>query len=193
MSIVNKFIGAGLAVFFALAGGVALGDSNHEAVIKRSDLLKEAESNNPSLVAARHEAEAARLMIRPAGALPDPMLELGLMSVPVNNLSLTDEDMTQFAITATQWFPFPGKLRLATEVAGSDAEARKLLVKVYEDALRFDISRIFFELSYKLESIVVVDHHIGLLKQYSEIAATTYSVGRGNQWTCSALRCKWRN
>ncbi|HUU55247.1 MAG TPA: hypothetical protein VMY87_10055, partial [Armatimonadota bacterium] len=56
-------------------------------------LVAEALERSEELAALRERAAAAEAMVRPAGALPDPMAMAGLSNVPVGSGVQLDEDM----------------------------------------------------------------------------------------------------
>ena len=89
-------------------------------------LIAEALQNNPELRAAAKETEAANQRVRPAGALEDPMLEAGLLNVPIQPLRLNREDMTMKMLGLSQKLPYPGKRALREQVAAKDAETLEL-------------------------------------------------------------------
>ena len=70
------------------------------------DALAEAAANNPDILAARSEVEAAQLRVASAGALDDPMLEAGIIDLPTGSLSFNREDMTQKMIGLSQRLPY---------------------------------------------------------------------------------------
>ncbi|MEK7754951.1 MAG: TolC family protein, partial [Acidobacteriota bacterium] len=80
-------------------------------------LVAEALQNNPELRAAAKETEAAGERVRPAGALEDPMLEAGLLNVPIQPFRLNREDMTMKMLGLSQKLPYPGKRALREQVA----------------------------------------------------------------------------
>lgn len=88
-----------------------------------TQLIQQALDNNPRLEAAVNRSLSAEKVIPQAGALPDPQISLGLMNLPVNSFSFTQEPMTGKVISVSQMFPFPGKLDLKTEMAEFEAEA----------------------------------------------------------------------
>jgi len=75
----------------------------------------------PRLLARAHAAEGLRQAAVAAGELPDPNLRLGLMSVPLDNFSLTDMEMTQASIGVMQMIP--GGDKRALERARMEREA----------------------------------------------------------------------
>src|SRR5712692_8854191 len=52
--------------------------------VRLADLLDEARKNNPELLSAREQANAAASSVAPAGALDDPMLMVQLWNGPVD-------------------------------------------------------------------------------------------------------------
>ena len=145
-------------------------------------LIEEAVANNPSLEAARHEQKAASLRIKPTGTLPDPTVMLGFMSVPVDTFSFDEMDMTQKIISVSQAFPFPGKLKLAKEIAKSDAEVARWQIKIFEDRLVYELRRSFFNWVFSEEALRITEHNRKVIASFTKIATERYSVGKGNQW-----------
>ena len=83
-------------------------------------LVAEALERSPSLAAARARLAAAREMVAPAGALPDPMVELMLQDVGFPRYTVGTEEMSMVGPEVRQALPYPGKRerRAATRRAG---------------------------------------------------------------------------
>ena len=77
----------GPPVRFAQAAGAAQGKSPSTGNARLDQLVAEAIRSNPEVQAARSERAAAEQRIKPAGALDDPMLEAGIINVPVPSWS----------------------------------------------------------------------------------------------------------
>ena len=88
-----------------------------------SMLIGEALENNPEIQAALRAREAAGHRVSPAEALDDPVLEAGVINVPLASSPFNREDMTMKMIGLSQRLPFPGKRGLRKDVAAKDAEA----------------------------------------------------------------------
>ncbi len=73
-------------------------------------LIEEAISVSPRLNMLRAKKDASFNRIEQNSNLPDPMLTLGLMNLPVNSFSFTQEPMTGKIVGLSQMFPFPGKV-----------------------------------------------------------------------------------
>ena len=84
-------------------------------------LVDEALGANPEIRSARATAASTEARIKPAGTLPDPMVSVSYENDGVSP-SLGTMEMTRLQFMAQQAIPYPGKLRLAREVAQKDAE-----------------------------------------------------------------------
>ena len=91
------------------ASGVRGGE--HDAESMRA-LAEEALQNNPEIIGLRKAAAAARVRVPQAGTLPDPMVKLGVMNLPVNSFRFDREPMTGKQIMLTQRLPVFGTLGL---------------------------------------------------------------------------------
>ena len=63
----------------------------------------------PSLAALAARVQEAREMVRPAGALPDPMVELMIQDIGFPRWTFGEEDMSMIGPQISQGIPFPGK------------------------------------------------------------------------------------
>jgi outer membrane protein, heavy metal efflux system len=146
-----------------------------------ADLLSEAVANNPELAAARSERDAAVQRIAPAGALEDPMLELGVINAPLDPLSLSREDMTMKMLGLSQKLPFPGKRDLRRAVATADADSLELAVQEASNTLVRDVRVAYEELAFNAESKRIVARTQTALEQLVAIARSRYDVGQAAQ------------
>lgn len=144
-------------------------------------LLDEALRGNAELQAARREVEAARHRIAPAAALDDPMLEAGVVNVPVQSPSFTREDMTMKMIGLSQRLPYPGKRELRRSVAEKDAEAAQENLDELANKVRRDVKVAYFDLALVDESERLARRNLVVLGELSAIAAARYSVGQASQ------------
>jgi outer membrane protein TolC len=163
----------------ALALAAALPAAAQDAELDA--LLAHAAQNNPDVQALRRESAAARSRIAPAGALEDPMLEAGVLNVPVGSLSLRREDMTMKMIGLTQRLPYPGKRALRREVAEKEALAAEASVQELANRVRRDVQVAYYELGFVDESLRLAERNRRVLEQYLSIAEARYGVGQGTQ------------
>ena len=146
-----------------------------------TEAIRLALANNPMLHAAEFSAEAAQQRIGPAGALPDPQLQFGLMNRMASDLGSTVDPMTMNQVQLMQMLPFPGKLGHARDAArhqaaaaGSDAlEQRRMLVVQVEET--------YSTLAYTDRALGAMERTRGLLRDFAEVATAMYGVGTGLQ------------
>jgi cobalt-zinc-cadmium efflux system outer membrane protein len=144
-------------------------------------LVAEAIRNNPEVQAARNEREAAEQRIKPAGALDDPMLEAGIVNVPVPSWSFRQEDMTMKMLGLSQRLPYPGKRGLREEVAAKDAEVIEQGYRETVNRVVRDLKVAYFDLSFVIESTRLVERNKQILEQFLKIADSRYAVGQSTQ------------
>jgi outer membrane protein TolC len=144
-------------------------------------LIDEATLANPDIRAARQEAEAAEQRIAPAGALNDPMLEVGVLNLPINTFNFRQDDMTMKMIGLGQRLPYPGKRRLREEVAEQDAEA---LQHGYRETVNRTVRNVrvaYYDLALNATATRLTLQNRDALAQLLRIARAKYEVGQGNQ------------
>lgn len=92
-------------------------------------------SSHPSIARLRAEAEAARERVRPAKALPNPMVMAGVQNKMIDFTD--DEMMTMYMLGASQTITRPAKREARGELAGLEAEA----VERQIDSIRAEVER----------------------------------------------------
>jgi len=144
-------------------------------------LVAEAAQNNPDVQAVRREAVAARSRIAPAGALDDPMLEVGVLNLPTPSFSFRREDMTMKMIGLTQRLPYPGKRALRRDLAEKEAEAVEQNLQELVNRVRRDVKVAYFDLGLTDESLRLAERNRRVLEQFLSIAEARYGVGQSTQ------------
>jgi outer membrane protein TolC len=144
-------------------------------------LVAEALQNNPELRAAAKETEAAGERVRPAGALEDPMLEAGLLNVPIQPFRLNREDMTMKMLGLSQKLPYPGKRALREQVAAKDAETLKYGLREITNRVVRDVKLAYFDLALTDETVRLLQSNRLILEQFLRIAEGRYAVGQAAQ------------
>lgn len=144
-------------------------------------VVAEARESNPEIVAGRRELEAARARVAPAGALDDPMLEAGIVTLPVPSFSFTREDMTMKMLGIGQRLPYPGKRGLRRDAAGQEADILSERYRETVNRVVRDVKRAYFDLAFVLEATQITQKTKGVLEQFLSIAQARYTVGQGAQ------------
>ena len=156
-------------------------DNARSTPITLEQLIDEALKNSPEIAAAAREKEAAAHRVSPAGALDDPMVEAGLVNVPIQPLRLNREDMTMKMLGISQRLPYPGKRGLREAVAAKDAESVALGYRETVSRVVRDVRLAYYDLALADRSIEIVERNKQLVTQLLRIAEGRYSVGQGAQ------------
>jgi outer membrane protein TolC len=151
--------------------------------LRVEELLKEALDRNPEIVAAQKRYEAARQRPTQASALPDPMISPGWNSTgrPWPGAGLGAEPVANIGVMVSQEIPFPGKRKLAGDIAAKEADAE---FQVYQQTQLNVLSRLkqaYYRLAYAYAATEVVDRNIELLRKFLKISEARYAVGKSEQ------------
>lgn len=146
-----------------------------------AQLVAQALQNNPEIQAARKERDAASQRVAPAGSLDDPMLEAGVINLPTDSFSFSQEEMTMKMIGLSQRFPYPGKRGLREDVARRELEAADFNVQETANRTVRDLKVAYFDLWLVYASTQLVERNRAILEQFLRIAETRYTVGQASQ------------
>lgn len=148
-----------------------------------SQLLREAEANNPQISAGDHEARAARQMGPQVTALPDPKFTYQNLSVgsPKPFAGYTNSDFAYIGIGASQELPYPGKLRLRGRVADRQADTRQAEVGVTKTSVIDAVKADYLQLAYLQQTFGILRQNETVLDQLIQDATAHYQVGQGMQ------------
>jgi outer membrane protein, heavy metal efflux system len=164
------------AITAALAGSTPLQAQNPpgaDTVLAR--LTAEAVRANPSLEASRAMARAAVSRIRPAGALPDPMLTAGVMDLTLPRFAFHESDFTEVDVELTQEFPWPGSLGARTQAARADARRADADVHTRRREIVVRTAELYYRLRYVVTARAILQRQRKVLATAVEIATARYA------------------
>lgn len=168
-----------LVLFLLFAGIISsysqTNDSSLDSLINQALLV----SPKLKMLKAKYNASESRIEVN--SNLPDPMLTLGLMNLPTNSFSFTQEPMTGKIVGLSQAFPFPGKLGSVADVAEKDAEIVTKEISDSENEIKKIISQNYWELVFVRKAIDVANESKVLLKDIAEVVRANYSVSKASQ------------
>jgi outer membrane protein, heavy metal efflux system len=144
-------------------------------------LTAEAVAANPSLDASRAMARAAADRVRPAGALPDPMLSAGVMNLALPRFAFRESDFTEVDLELSQEFPWPGTLGARTQTARAEARARAADVGARRREIAVRVAELYFMLRYVVTARTTLQRQRELLAIAVEIATTRYATASAPQ------------
>jgi cobalt-zinc-cadmium efflux system outer membrane protein len=157
--------------------------SHTGAISPLSELLAEAEKNNPQIEAARQRWQAAKQVPTQVSTLPDPQFNLQHVSVgsPRPFAGYTNSDFAYLGLGVSQDIPYPGKLRLKGKIAKRDADVSQQQVETVRRAVLAEIKGTYFQLAYLSKTLAILEQDGELLKQVEQAANARYRSGMGTQ------------
>ena len=111
-----------------------------------SELLEEAEKNNPQIEAARQDWQASKQVPTQVSTLPDPQFTLQQFSVgsPRPFAGYTNSDFAYIGLGVSQDIPYPGKLKLHGEIAKRDVRLAAQADAPFANVLTHDLAAELF-------------------------------------------------
>jgi outer membrane protein, heavy metal efflux system len=148
-----------------------------------SQLVREAEQNNPRVLAARRGWQAAAQVPSQVSTLPDPEVMVQQMSAgtPLPFDGFNSVQMTYLGFGVSQSIPYPGKLRLRGEIARRKADTLRQQAGTVRRTVIEEVKTSYFRLAYVQQTLSILDKDQQLLDQIEKIAEARYRVGQGNQ------------
>jgi outer membrane protein TolC len=148
-----------------------------------SQLLAEAEVNNPQISAANYGVRAARQMAPQVTILPDPKFTYQQLSVgsPKPFAGYTNSDFAYIGVGASQELPYPGKLRARGAVAERDADTKQAEVEVTKTNIADAVKADYLQLAYLQQTLGILRQNESVLDQLIQDATAHYQVGQGMQ------------
>jgi outer membrane protein, heavy metal efflux system len=139
--------------------------------------IERALAQNPELAEMELRIEAARNRLPQARALPDPILTVGAVNVPVPGLSFGRDDMTMKMASLEQTVPAPGKRRAAAAVASADVEVAQAMHAEHVNRLVSEVVDSFFEIAELDARLAIARRSLDRATTVSESARGRYRVG----------------
>lgn len=147
------------------------------------DLLREALNNNPEVLASQKRYEAARQRPTQVSSLPDPMFSPGYNSSgrPWPGAGLGTEVTSNIGVMVSQEIPFPGKRKLAGDMAVKEYEAEWQQYQQTKLNIVARIKQAYFRRAYAFAAVDVLSQNLDLLRKFLKITEARYSVGKAAQ------------
>jgi cobalt-zinc-cadmium efflux system outer membrane protein len=147
------------------------------------DLLAEALGNNSEIAAAQKRYEASRQRPTQASSLPDPMFSPGYNSSgrPWPGAGLGTDVTSNIGFMISQEFPFPGKRKLAGDMAVKEYEAEWQQYQQTKLSVVSRIKQAYFRRAYAFAAVDVLSRNADLLRKFLQITEARYSVGKAAQ------------
>lgn len=145
------------------------------------DLIDLALQVSPELKMFQAKINASESRIQQNTNLPDPMLTLGVMSLPLPSFSFNKDMMTAKVVGLSQEFPFPGTLSAKENVNSKDFEIVKQEYNDKRNEIMKDLTQNYYELIYIRKEIQLTGESRQLMKQILDVVRSMYSVADASQ------------
>ncbi len=172
-------IGVALLLFAMVVPANSAAQTDGDTLRLRT-ALDIARAANPTVRAAALRADVSAERIPQAGALPDPMLSLGLMNRNASGFGMGTA-MAMNSVQLTQRLPWPGKLGFAKEQASHLAQVQRLEASEVELSLVSRVKTVYVELAYMDRALEILEDTRGLLQDFLDVSSSMYAVGTGQQ------------
>lgn len=136
---------------------------------------------NPAVLAAREGARAAAERVGPAGALPEPELQVSLMNRTASDFGSTLDPMTMNQFQVMQMIPWPGRLAAQRSAARHVAAAADADADETERAIVARVRSAYAALAFTDRAIAVLRDTRDLLRDFRTVSTTLYGVGSAAQ------------
>lgn len=163
------------------------GNSDSRAVITEDNLVERASldvlirfamANNPSILAAQSDWEAARQRITAQSWYENPMVTF---TPDTGDMTETRAGPQGNSLEISQAIPFPGKLGLRGQVAESRAAASHELVKATSQEVGRQVRARYADYYLAAKALDINVETSDLTRQFADVAQAKYQVGKAAQ------------
>lgn len=144
-------------------------------------LIDEALKNNHEILMTESKVSASRFRIPQAKSLPDPMFMFGYQNEGWSKYTYGEMEGAQWMFSASQMFPFPGKLQLKGEMAVWESEGLKDIHSSVRLRTIAKIKELYYDLFFIYKNIDLIKDKMSLFTKIEDAALARYSAGMGNQ------------
>lgn len=145
-------------------------------------LISEGVNNSPKLLSLHYQIHEAEAMVAPAGALPDPMLEVSLRNIPVGaGIGLDQDMMSGVEVMVSQEVRPSAKRRLEREM---QADMARMLREKYADKWNDIVRRV----TKAYRDVQAMDEQIRITEQNKQLAADMLAAEEASYATGKAMQ-----
>jgi outer membrane protein TolC len=150
-----------------------------EAVLAR--LIEQSLDARPELAAAAAIVQAQEQRVPQAGALPDPMLQIGIQNDGFTSIQIGRMETSYVSFMASQTFPWPGERGLRTELAELGAAESRQVVARLRLSTEAEVRRAFLDLVLARDRLALLDELEVVWQNALGTARARYEAGAGAQ------------
>jgi cobalt-zinc-cadmium efflux system outer membrane protein len=144
-------------------------------------LIAESLAARPELQQAEAVSRAQHMRVPQAGALPDPVLTLGIQNDSFDEIQIGDMDTSFYQVMVSQGLPWPGKRGLRTDVARLTAGQADSVVSRARLTTEAEVRRGYVDLLLVRDRLALLDHLDALWEKSAGVARALYESGGAAQ------------
>lgn len=144
-------------------------------------LINEALQKSPEILASQYKVSASQYRIPQAKSLPDPMFMFGYQNEGWKEYSYGKMQMAQWMFSASQMFPFPGKLSTKGEMAAKESESLGASYQSLKLKVTAKVKELYYDLFFAYKDIDILKDTTALFSRIEDAAIARYSSGMGPQ------------
>lgn len=138
-------------------------------------------ANDPAIRSVEFKSQALEEMSVAAGQLPDPMLRVGVMSLPVDSFDFGQEPMTQAVVGLVQKFPRGDSRELRSTQFLQQAEMLDESILDQQLQITLAVRELYLEVIKQKRRSAINDEAMQIFTDFSDITRDYYATGRVNQ------------
>ncbi len=146
-----------------------------------AQLIAQSLAARPEIAGAKSAVQAERERIPQAGAMPDPMLQLGIQNDGFTSIEVGRMSTSYYSLMAAQTFPWPGKRALSQQVVEYDAQQADFGVQRARLSTEADVRRAYLSLILVRDRLEILDRLEKIWERSAGIAQIRYEAGQGIQ------------
>ena len=146
-----------------------------------AELIAQSLAVRPELAQAGAVAKAERERVSQVGALPDPMLQLGVQNDGFASWEIGKMETSWYSIMASQTLPWPGKQRLRSEVAELGANQADQSVVRLRLSTEAEVRRAYLGLTLARDRLALLERLEAISRRAATVAQARYEAGTGAQ------------
>jgi outer membrane protein TolC len=144
-------------------------------------LVSQALAGRPELAQANAFLQADRERVPQAGALPDPVLTLGIQNDGFKSIQIGTMETSYWQVMASQTFPWFGKRGLREEAASSQARQTDASLQRARLSVEAEVHRAYLDLLLARDRLALLSKLESFWAQSEGLARTRYEAGQGAQ------------
>ena len=146
-----------------------------------AQLIAQSLAARPEIAGAKAAVQAERERIPQAGALPDPMLQVGIQNDGFTSIEVGRMPTSYYSLMASQTFPWPGKRALSQQVVEFGAQQANFGVQRARLSTEADVRRAYLSLILVRDRLEILGRLDKIWERSVGLARARYESGQGVQ------------